>query len=57
MRKISSLKKEVADAKSEYQEVKSDINFRSTESELAKRLEDAGLKRQKVTPIVIASKD
>ena len=44
-RKINELKKEVEDAKSAYQSVKSDMLYKSTESQLAKRLEDKGLKK------------
>ncbi len=51
LRKIAKLKKHVEDAKSEYQKVKSDINFRCTESQLAKILEEKGLKRNIKTPI------
>jgi len=53
LRKIAKLKKEVSDAKSRFQEVKSDINFKSTESQLAKQLEESGLKKNDEAPILI----
>ena len=56
LRDIAKLKREVADSKSKYQEVKSDINYKSTESQLAKRLEKSGLKKLEKTPMVIATK-
>ncbi len=55
LRKISHLEKEVEDAKSEYQEVKSDIIFKCTESQLAKNLEGKGLKKNESAPIMIDS--
>ncbi|MBT8190568.1 MAG: hypothetical protein HKO89_05675 [Saprospiraceae bacterium] len=55
LRKISHLKKEVEDAKSEYQEVKSDIIYKCTESQLAKSLENKGLKKNESPPIKIDS--
>jgi len=54
-RKINELRKEVEDAKSEYQAVKSDILYKSTESQLAKKLEDRGLKKNYDLPILIDS--
>lgn len=57
LREIASLKKEVEDAKSKYQEVKSDINFKSTETELAKLLEEKGLKKNLKAPILIVSEE
>lgn len=56
LRDIAKLKREVADSKSKYQEVKSDINYKSTESQLAKRLEKSGLKKLEKTPMVIKTK-
>lgn len=55
LRKIASLTKSVEDAKSEYQEVKSDINYKCTESQLAKMLEKEGLIRNEEAPILIES--
>lgn len=55
MRKISKMEKKVEDAKSEYQEVKSDIIYKCTESQLAKNLEEEGLKKNKKPPIRIDS--
>lgn len=43
LRKINQLKKSVADAKSLYQEVKSDNTYKSTESQLAEKLKSQGL--------------
>lgn len=54
-RKINELRKEVEDAKSEYQAVKSDILYKSTESQLAKTLESKGLKKNSDVPILIDS--
>ncbi len=55
LRSISALGKEVEDAKSQYQEVKSDINFQCTESQLAKLLERDGLKKNDKAPVLIDS--
>jgi len=55
MRKIEHLKKSVADAKSQCQLVKSDVTHKSTESQLAKKLESQGLKKNDQPPIVISS--
>lgn len=55
MRKIERLKKSVADAKSQCQVVKSDMTYKSTESQLAKRLKSQGLKKNSQPPIVINS--
>jgi len=57
LRKIATLKKEVEEAKSRYQEVKSDINFKSTETELAKMLEQKGLKKNLKAPIALESEE
>ena len=43
LRKINNLKKSVQDAKFLYQEVKSEITFKSTESQLADQLKSQGL--------------
>jgi len=56
LRDIATLKKEVADSKSKYQEVKSDINYKSTESQLAKELEKSGFKKLEKTPMVLEAK-
>jgi len=55
MRKIELLKKSVADAKSQCQLVKSDVTYKSTESQLAKKLKSQGLKKNDQPPIVISS--
>jgi len=56
LRLISKLTKSVEDAKSQYQEVKSDINYKCTETQLAKSLERSGLKRNEKAPVLIDSK-
>lgn len=53
LRKISSLKKEVQDSKSIYQEVKSENTYNSTETQLLKKLEDKGLKINTKSPILL----
>ena len=55
LRNIASLNKTVEEAKSEYQEVKSDINFKCTETELAKMLETKGLYKNEESPILLES--
>jgi len=55
MRKIEKLKKSVEDAKSKCQIVKSDMTFKCTESQLAKRLLSQGLKINAESPILINS--
>ena len=55
LRKIVQLKKEVEEAKSGYQEVKSDIMFKCTESQLAKSLEEKGIKKNSEAPLLIDS--
>jgi len=45
LRQVAKLNKSVEDAKSQYQDVKSDINFKCTETQLAKILERNGLKK------------
>jgi len=55
LRNINSLTKSVEDSKSEYQEVKSDINYKCTETQLAKLLEKQGLKKNDKAPILIES--
>jgi len=57
MRKIVKLTKSVEDAKSQYQEVKSDINFKCTETQLAKRLEGKGLVKNEDAPVLIDSEE
>lgn len=56
LRKIAKLRKEVDNAKSNYQEVKSGNTYNTTESELRKRLEAKGLKVNVEAPILIESK-
>ena len=53
LRKISKLKKEVNEAKANYQQVKSENTFNTTQSQLSKRLESEGLKINTQSPIVI----
>ena len=53
LRKIDKLQKAVEDAKMQCQEVKSDITFRCTESQLAYRLQSQGLHSISQSPIVI----
>jgi len=53
LRKITALEKDVADAKSQYQKVKSDINYRCTETQLAKVLNEKGLKKNTQSPMLI----
>lgn len=55
MRKIEKLKKSVEDAKSQCQIVKSDMTFKCTESQLAKRLQSQGLRINSESPILINS--
>ena len=55
LRKIARMERSVEDAKSEYQEVKSDIIFKCTESQLAKLLEGKGLKKNETPPLKIDS--
>ena len=55
LRKISKMERLVEDAKSEYQEVKSDIIYKCTESQLAKALEGKGLKKNEEPPLKIES--
>ncbi|NNE25875.1 MAG: hypothetical protein HKN09_03445 [Saprospiraceae bacterium] len=55
LRKISKMERLVEDAKSEYQEVKSDIIYKCTESQLAKALEEKGLKKNQEAPLRIES--
>lgn len=57
LRNIAKLTKGVEDAKSLYQEVKSDINFKCTETQLAKRLEGQGLRKNDVAPVLIDSEE
>ncbi len=49
----AKLEKAVEDAKSKYQDVKSDINYRCTETQLAKILEKDGLKKNDKAPVLI----
>lgn len=53
LRKIASLKKEVEDAKSSFQEVKSANTYNSTESQLMKKLGEDGLTVNTDAPILI----
>jgi len=55
LRKIVQLEKRVEEAKFEFQAVKSDINFKCTESQLAKRLEPEGLIKNEESLILIDS--
>ena len=51
MRTIQELKKEVSDAKNQYHNIKSEIMYKSTESQLAKEFTD--LKSNDDVPVVI----
>lgn len=53
LRQISKLKKEVEDAKANYQDVKSETTYNTTESQLIKKLESQGLKMNTESPILI----
>jgi len=53
LRKINKLRKEVDDAKANFQEVKSETTYNTTESQLIKKLEPQGLKMNTETPILI----
>lgn len=53
LRKINQLRKEVDDAKANFQEVKSETTYNTTESQLIKKLEPQGLKMNTETPILI----
>ncbi len=55
MRKIAKLEKAVEDSKSHYLHVKSDIIYKCTESQLAKKLQSKGLKINKESPVIIPS--
>jgi len=57
LRKIATLTKSVEDSKSLYQEVKSDINFKCTETQLAKLLEESGLRKNETAPVLIKSEE
>ena len=57
LRKISELKKEVEDAKSNFQEVKSDNTYTSTESQLIKKLGTQGFKLNTDSPILLDPKN
>ncbi len=56
LRVINKLQKEVADAKAKYQKVKSEINYESTESQMARALNKKGLKRNTTAPVLLNSK-
>jgi len=56
LRKISTLKKEVKDAKANYQQVKSENTYNTTQSQLIKKLKSEGLKINSETPILIDPK-
>ena len=51
MRSIQELKKEVSDAKNQYHNIKSEIMYKSTESQLAKEFTE--LKSNDDVPVVI----
>jgi len=53
MRKIQELRKEVSDAKNQYQQIKSEIMYESTESQLEKELIKKDLKSNDDVPVVI----
>lgn len=53
LRKISKLRKQVDSAKSDYQAIKSDNTYNTTESQLKKKLEEQGLNINEEAPIVI----
>jgi len=53
MRKIQELRKEVSDVKNEYQHIKSEIMYESTESQLEKELIKKDLKSNDDVPVVI----
>lgn len=53
MRAIQELRKEVSDAKNQYQQIKSEIMYESTESQLEKELIKKGLKSNDDVPVVI----
>ena len=55
LRKINKLQKSVDDAKSRYQKVKSDNTYNSTESQLADKLVDDGMRINSQSSIVINS--
>lgn len=57
LRKISKLKKEVEDAKANFQDVKSENTYNTTESQLIKKLETQGLKINTDSPILINPED
>lgn len=56
LRRIAKLKKEVENAKSDFQEIKSGNTYNTTESQLKKKLEAEGLKVNKEAPILIDPK-
>ena len=53
MRKIQELRKEVSDAKTQYQQIKSEIMYESTESQLEKDLIKKDLKSNDDVPVVL----
>ena len=53
MRSIQELRREVLDAKNQYQQIKSEIMFESTESQLEKELISKDLKSNDDVPVII----
>jgi len=53
IRSINKTEKEVKELQYEYKTVKSEVMFRSQQSELAKAVEPLGLKEITVTPIIL----
>lgn len=53
LRNISKMQDRVEDVKARYQAVKSDINFKCTESQLAKVLTEKGLQKNEQAPKLI----
>lgn len=53
MREIQELRKEVSDAKNKYQQIKSEIMYESTESQLEKELIKKDLKSNDDVPVVL----
>ncbi len=53
LRNINKMQDRVEDVKARYQSVKSDINFKCTESQLAKVLTEKGLQKNQQAPKLI----
>lgn len=53
LRNINKMQDRVEDVKARYQAVKSDINFKCTESQLAKVLTEKGLQKNQQAPKLI----